>query len=73
MYVSNVDWVNLRQAPDKSSKSLAHLDAGTAVNVLSTDGGVDKGWIRVVLLPDDPTDPESIGMTGYIWHSYLAP
>ncbi len=72
MFVSNVDWVNLRQAPDKSSKSLAHLDVGTAVNVLATDCGVDKGWTRVVLWPDDSTDPESIGMTGYIWHSYLA-
>lgn len=73
MYVTNVNWVNLRQAPDKSSKSLAHLVAGTAVNVLATDCGVDKGWIRVVLWTDDPTDSESIGMTGYIWHSYLAP
>lgn len=73
MFVSNADWVNLRQAPDKSSKSLAHLDAGTSVIVLATDCGVDKGWIRVVLWPNDPTDPESIGMTGYIWHSHLTP
>ena len=72
MYVSNVNWVNLRQAPDKSSPSLAHLDVGTAVNVLTTDCGVDKGWTRVVLWPDDPTVPESIGTTGYIWHSFIA-
>ena len=72
MYVTNVNWVNLRQEPVKSSKSLAHLDAGTVVNVLATDCGADKGWIRVVLWPEDPTDPDSIGMTGYIWHSFLS-
>lgn len=74
MCVSNVDWVNLRQAPDKSSKSLAHLNAGAAVNVLATDCGNDEGWIRVWYRPEgeDPTNPNSIGMTGYIWHSFLS-
>ena len=64
--VANVDWVNLRRQDSKSSPSLARLDAGTPVQVLGKSA-VEDGWIRVFVWPEG----NAVGMTGYIWHSYL--
>ena len=79
--MTNVDWVNLRQLDSKASASLAHLDHGTAVQVLREGCGTDGGWVLVWVdnaalgLSTGGTDmyQDTLvdGMTGYIWHSYL--
>lgn len=78
MQVDNVDWVNLRKQDSIESPSLAKLDAGTQVYLLKMGCGEDGGWMRVLVMPGETgVEPigeheESVGLTGYIWHSYLS-
>lgn len=70
MYVANVDWVNVREKPDKSSDVVMTLNRGDIVYrcANSRDGWVGvSGWKEVEGFSD--TAP----FVGYIWHSYLEP
>lgn len=80
MQVANADWVNLRKQDSKASPSLAKIDAGENVTVLTEACGQENGWVRVLY---DPGEHHSITLdeyetgrttlTGYIWHSFLEP
>lgn len=61
--VANVDWVNVREKPDKQSESIAKLDKGMLV--YPTDEDID-GWTPVTVYYADGGS-----FSGYIWHSYL--
>ncbi len=64
--VANVDWVNVREAPDKQSPSIAKLDAGTRVYRCGRGMKETEGWVPVSgFLPDGGS------FSGYIWHSFL--
>ena len=70
MYVANVDWVNVREKPDKQSDVVMTLDRGDIVYrcANSRDGWIGvSGWKEVEGFSD--TAP----FVGYIWHSYLEP
>ncbi len=80
MEVDNVSWVNLRKQDSKSSPSLAQLPRGTAVIRIAGGIGTDAGWVRVLYMPESYSadyatwpDGSPVWLTGYIWHSYLAP
>lgn len=61
--VANVDWVNVREKPDKQSASIAQLDKGMLVY---PEGEAVDGWQPVSVRFADGGS-----FTGYIWHSYL--
>ena len=63
MYVANVDWVNVREAPDKQSAVVTTAVAGTRIRRLPRDE--QDGWI--------PVSGWDTDFTGWIWHSYLEP
>lgn len=63
MRVANVDWVNVREKPDKQSASIARLDKGMLVY---PEGEAVDGWVPVSVRYEDGGS-----FTGYIWHSYL--
>lgn len=65
--VANTNWVNLRERDSLESVSLAHLDAGTEVQVLKENCA--DGWTLV--LWDSGEAKESKYQIGYIWHEYL--
>jgi len=66
LQVANVDWVNVREAPDKQSAAIAKLDAGTRVYRCGRGMKETEGWVPVSgFLPDGSS------FAGYIWHSYL--
>lgn len=64
--IANADWVNLREAGDKTSPSLAQIAAGETVYVLSEGNGFENGWTQVAYLPRNG-EP----VMGYIWWSFL--
>lgn len=61
--VANVEWVNVREQPDKQSPSIAQLDKGTLVY---PEGEAVDGWQPVSVHFAD-----GYSFTGYIWHSFL--
>ena len=61
MYVANVDWVNVREAPDKQSAVVTAAVAGTRIRRLPRDE--QDGWI--------PVSGWDTDFAGWIWHSYL--
>lgn len=63
MRVANVDWVNVRERPDKQSASVAQLDRGMLVYPC---GEAVDGWVPVSVHFADGGS-----FTGYIWHSFL--
>lgn len=80
LQVANVDWVHLRKLDSKASPSLARLNEGEIVTLLTEGCGDENGWIRVWYDPGDgrgifTSDPDdgSAMLTGYIWHSFLQP
>ena len=64
LFVANVDWVNVREKPDKQSVSVAQLEEGTRVHRRAGDG--KNGWVPVYGWQSDGTQ-----YSGWIWHSYL--
>ncbi len=64
--VAHTDWVNMREAPDKASPSIAQLDAGTIVYRCGAGRQEVEGWVPVVVMFADGQS-----FTGYIWHSFL--
>ena len=66
LFVANVDWVNVREKPDKQSASVAQLEEGTRVHRRVGDN--QDGWVPVYGWHADGTR-----YSGYIWHSYLEP
>lgn len=63
MRVANVDWVNVREKPDKQSASIAQLDKGMLVY---PEGEAVDGW-----QPVNVRFADGGSFSGYIWHSYL--
>ena len=61
MYVANVDWVNVREAPDKQSAVVTTAVEGTRLRRRPADE--KDGWIPVAGVGED--------FTGWVWHSYL--
>lgn len=61
MHVANVDWVNVREEPDKQSDVVTIVTEGTRVHRLPADAR--DGWI--------PVSGWDEKFTGWIWHSYL--
>ncbi len=61
MRVANVDWVNVREKPDKQSAVVTTATEGTRVRRRPADE--QDGWIPVSGWDED--------FTGWIWHSYL--
>ena len=66
LFVANVDWVNVREKPDKQSASVAQLEEGTRVHRRVGDN--QDGWVPVYGWHADGTQ-----YSGWIWHSYLEP
>jgi len=66
MHVANVDWVNVREKPDKQSSSVAQLEEGALVH--RRVGDDKNGWVPVYGWHSDGTQ-----YNGWIWHSYLEP
>lgn len=66
LFVANVDWVNVREKPDKQSASVAQLEEGTRIHRRVGDN--KDGWIPVYGWHSDGTR-----YSGWIWHSYLEP
>ncbi len=66
MYVANVDWVNVREKPDKQSASVAQLEKSARVHRRVGDN--KDGWVPVYGWHSDGTQ-----YSGWIWHSYLEP
>lgn len=64
LFVANVDWVNVREKPDKQSASVAQLEEGTRVHRRVGDN--QDGWVPVYGWHADGTQ-----YSGWIWHSYL--
>lgn len=63
MRVANVDWVHIREQPDKQAPSIAQLDRDTLVY---PDGEEVDGWTPVTVYYEDGGS-----FSGYIWHSFL--
>lgn len=61
--VTGVDWVYIREAPDKQSSAITELDEGTLVWPC---GEAVDGWQPVSVHFADGGS-----FTGYIWHSFL--
>lgn len=61
MRVDNVDWVNVREKPDKQSAVVTTAAAGTRLHRRPADE--KDGWIPVSGWDED--------FTGWVWHSYL--
>ena len=76
MRVAGADWVHLRHLDRKDSPSLARLERGAEVQVLQEGCGEDAGWVMVWVsgdaLPEADRPGHALGLTGYIWHSFLA-
>ena len=70
LYVANVDWVNVREAPDKNSAVALTLDRGDIVYRLPNSR---NGWIGVSGWKAVEGFSDSAPFSGYIWHSYLEP
>lgn len=66
MFVANVDWVNVRERPDKQSASVAQLEEGARVRRRAGDN--KDGWVPVYGWHSDGTQ-----YSGWIWHSFLEP
>jgi len=69
MYVSNVDWVNVRESADKQSAVAVTLNRGELVDV----GETVKGWVHVDGWAEAEGFSDSRPYCGWIWHSYLEP
>ena len=70
LYVANVDWVNVREAPDKNSAVALTLDRGDMV-YRSANGR--NGWVGVSGWKAVEGFSDRAPFSGYIWHSYLEP
>lgn len=66
LFVANVDWVNVREKPDKQSASVAQLEEDARVHRRVGDN--KDGWVPVSGWHSDGTQ-----YSGWIWHSYLEP
>ena len=64
--ITNADWVNVRQTGSKESPSVATVNAGESVFVISEGNGFENGWTEVLVMKDGQ-EP----VTGYIWWSFL--
>lgn len=69
MYVSNVDWVNVRESADKQSDVVITLNRGELVDV----GETVRGWVHVDGWVEEEGFSDSRPYCGWIWHSYLEP
>lgn len=67
MYVSNVDWVNVRESADKQSDVVVTLNRGELVDV----GETVRGWVHVDGWVEEEGFSDSRPYCGWIWHSYL--
>ena len=69
LHVANVDWLTVREEPDKSSPVTTTLETGHQVRYdFETDG-----WIRVSGWHIAEGDSDRSPFRGWIWHSYLEP
>ncbi len=68
LYVANVDWVNVREEPDKASAVATTLNAGDIV--YRSANGRD-GWIGVSGWKAVDGFSDTMPFTGYIWRSFL--
>ena len=64
--VVNADWVNVRQTGAKESPSIATVNAGESVCIISERNGFENGWTEVLVMKDG-CEP----VIGYIWWSFL--
>ena len=64
--VVNADWVNVRQTGSKESPSIATVNTGESVSIISEGNGFENGWTEVLVMKDGQ-EP----VVGYIWWSFL--
>ena len=64
--VVNADWVNVRQTGSKESPSIATVNTGESVSIISEGNGFENGWTEVLVMKDGQ-EP----VAGYIWWSFL--
>lgn len=64
--VINADWVNVRQTGSKELPSIAAVNAGESVCIISEGNGFENGWTEVLVMRDGQ-EP----IVGYIWWSFL--
>ena len=64
--ITNADWVNVRQTGSKESPSVATVNAGESVFIISEGNGFENGWTEVLVMMDGQ-EP----VNGYIWWSFL--
>lgn len=70
LFVANVDWVNVREKPDKQSDVVMTLDRGDIVYRCANSR---NGWIGVSGWKEVEGFSDTAPFVGYIWHSYLEP
>lgn len=66
--VANTTWVNVRMEGHKDSATIASVNAGEQVYVISENNGFENGWTYVLVM-NEGQEP----LVGYIWHSFLEP
>ena len=50
--VVNADWVNVRQTGSKESPSIATVNTGESVSIISEGNGFENGWTEVLVMKD---------------------